>query len=296
MTGRGRVIAIERIGFTVADLARSEGFYSGLGFVRVALEPVGADDLALLGLPQARAERLTMKLGRQEVDFLRFDPPGRPYPPGSTATDLWFQHIAIVVGDMGKAYRRLAESRFTPITEDGPQHLPENTGGVTAFKFRDPDGHPLELLHLPAVTPDASWKVRHPAAPFLCIDHTAIAVGDVARSRQFYGGLGLKPASHSLNRGPEQRRLDDVAKDVVDVVALEPEQKTPHLELLGYRTGARRPMPPGMRADDIAATRTILRVENPAEARADRAMTPDPERRAVLLRDPDGHALVVESG
>lgn len=243
MNPRGRVTAIERIGFTVADLGLTESFYGRLGFIRIGKERVGADELALLGVPESRAERLVMKLGRQHADFLRFAPPGRPYPAGSTSTDLWFQHIAIAVGDMADAGRRLAAAPFTSITEDGPQHLPENTGGVTAFKFPDPDGHPLELLHFPLGTGDPAWQCRDPATPFLGIDHTAIAVSDVARSQRFYEDLGLRRAARSLNRGPEQQRLDDVAADVVDVVVLEPERKTPHLELLGYRTGTRRPMP-----------------------------------------------------
>ena len=49
---------------------------------------------------------LTMQLGHQEVEFTRFERPGRPYPVGSRSPDLWFQHFAIVVSKMARLYGR----------------------------------------------------------------------------------------------------------------------------------------------------------------------------------------------
>ena len=114
-------------------------------------------------------------------------------------------------------------------------------------------------------------------ACFLGIDHTAIAVADAARSQGFYAGLGFSVAGGSLNAGPEQERLDAVAADRVRVVALAPPEAPPHVELLAYAAGARRPMPADTRPDDIWATRTVLAATGIAGP--------------VLLRDPDGHAL-----
>ncbi len=182
---------IRRIGFTSADLGRTADFYAALGFAAIGTEAVDAAELAMLGMAGARAERLSMRLGRQEVEFLRFDPPGRAYPDDSTSTDLWFQHIAIAVSDIGEAYARVMAAGGHAITEGGPQTLPPNTGGVTAFKFRDPEGHPLELLAFPPGIGDRAWQAKRGASPFLGIDHTAIAVSDVARSRAFYEGLGF---------------------------------------------------------------------------------------------------------
>ncbi len=275
-------LAIRRLSFNAADLGRAGAFYAALGFTPVETGPVGTDDLAMLGLPASRASRLRMRLGAQEVEFLAFDPPGRPYPPGSTSSDLWFQHIAIAVGDMREAHLRLmAAGGATPITEGGPQHLPPNTGGVTAFKFRDPDGHPLEFLAFPPGVGDPAWQKPSGGSPFVGIDHTAISVGDLDRSRAYYEALGFRQSSHSLNRGPEQQRLDDVTGDVADVVGLSLAAPTPHLELLAYRTGLRRPIPADQRPDDIAATRLVLRRDSPGEP-------------PCLARDPDGHLLLVE--
>ena len=46
-------------------------------------------------------------------------------------------------------FRHGTDTRTEP-PGHGPQLLPPSTGSVTAFKVRDPDGHPLELSYNPA--------------------------------------------------------------------------------------------------------------------------------------------------
>lgn len=291
MTIEARRVA--RVDFTATDLARTRRFYEALGFSALGTAAVDPAELALLGLPGARGERLTMALGAQEVSFAAFDPPGRPYPADSTSTDLWFQHIAVAVSDMAEAHARAVAAGALAITRDGPQTLPANTGGVTAWKFRDPDGHPLELLFFPEGQGAEAWHARGSASPFLGIDHTAVAVGDAARSQAFFEGLGLKAGDGTHNRGVEQERLDDVADDRCRVVPMLPVAKPPHVELLGYEVGARRPMPEGTRADDVWATRVWVEVAAlPEDAPAPAASLPG-GARAALLRDPDGHLVVL---
>ncbi len=118
---------ISRISFTASNLAQAEDFYAQLGFETVRREAVRDQDLALLGLPRSWAERLVMRIGGQEVEFLSFDPPGRPYPPGSTATDGWFQHIAIVVTTWRKPMNgssSLARPRSPPAHLSGCRPTP----------------------------------------------------------------------------------------------------------------------------------------------------------------------------
>ena len=294
-TGRAALRArrILRLDFTVADLAPTRRFYEALGFEGLGRAALDEAEVALLGLAGSRAERLGMRLGRQEVGFVRFNPPGRAYPAGSTSADLWFQHIAIAVSDMAEAHRRAMAAGAEAITRDGPQRLPANTGGVTAFKFRDPDGHPLELLFFPAGTGAALWHAPGVGSPFLGIDHTAIAVGHTAEVRAFYEGLGLAAGERSHNRGPEQERLDDIAADRVEVVPMMLPQPPPHVELLGYEVGRRRPMPPDTRADDIWATRIWIEVESLDGAAVDRTTVFRDGTRALRVRDPDGHAVVL---
>lgn len=186
-----------------------------------------------------------LRLGSETVELLQ-DPAGTavrlPTPSGQIGTA--FQHIAIVTNDMPAAMRRLAGFDFSPITRGSPVTLPASAGGVTAFKFRDPDGHPLELISFPPGTGDPRWQVPALlAGPTLGIDHSAIVVADVEPSIAFYTGrLSFTLSARQTNRGPEQDRLDGLDGVEVDVIALQPaDATTPHLELLGYRSP--RPTP-----------------------------------------------------
>src|SRR6516162_5978567 len=126
------VIKIDRISVTVSDLARTEKFYrDALGFETVRRRRQDDPSFAhLMGVEGASFETLTMRLGAQEVEFIKFQKHGRQYPPDSHSQDLWFQHFAIVVSDMDKAFSRLQQVRFTPISVGGPQTsaLPRRRG------------------------------------------------------------------------------------------------------------------------------------------------------------------------
>ena len=51
-----------------------------------------------------------MKLGEEYLDLMDFiAPEGRPVPVDSKSNDRWFQHVAIIVSDMDRAYARLRE-------------------------------------------------------------------------------------------------------------------------------------------------------------------------------------------
>ena len=308
---RGEVLEFRAVGLTVADLARTERFYrDGLGFRTVRREAV--DDAAtarLLGVESAVVQRLTMRLGEEPVEFLRFRRRGRPYPRDSRSPDLWFQHFAIVVSDMDAAHARLRRAGFTPITAGGPQTLPEENGRVRAFKFRDPDGHPLELLQFPPGQGRALWQERaRGGALFLGVDHSAIGVSSTSASLAFYRDLlGMRVAYETTNRGPAQERLDGTFNAVVRITGLRPASPTgPGVEFLDYRTPptGRRPAADA-RADDLAHAHLALRVDDLArllpalEGAGARLASPG----AVALRgggcaaqvlDPDAHALVLE--
>jgi hypothetical protein len=182
--------------------------------------------------------------------------------------------------------------------------LPLSSGGVTAYKFRDPEGHPLELIAFPDGAAPASWQ-KYSVAECLGIDHSAISIAVTGRSVEYYGGVGLKRTGGSFNVGPEQDKLDDIVSASVEVTALAPPQiPTPHVELLCYRGGfdGETALP---QANDVAATRLVMRVENEAALRGLCAQSPGTlmsgpvrfERGALraILRDPDGHLLTFET-
>ena len=261
--------AITAFRLTTADPARLAPFYEAIGFTIGEPSAIPHDELALLGVPGGGA-RLALYLGEQRVDLDAFEVLGRAYPTGSTAADLWFQHLAIVTSDACAAWRRAEAAGAIPISRNGPVKLPASAGGVTAVKFRDPEGHPLEFLQFP----DAAAK-GWPGTGMLGIGHSAISVADVDASRRFYEGLCLAAGDPSLNHGQTQVALDGLAGVEVDIVPMQPPSKPPHLELLGYRTPVGSSMD-RLEANDIAATRVVWRAD-----------------RDALLRDPDGHLHVL---
>jgi catechol 2,3-dioxygenase-like lactoylglutathione lyase family enzyme len=281
-----RAVRIARVSLTTAELERAEAFYrDAFGFAVMARRERSGPAFATLTGVSGGASVVVLRLGGQEIDLVQFAEPGRPYPIVRTSNDPWFQHIAIVVSDMRVAYARLtAVGGWTPITRDGPQRLPANTGGVTAFKFRDPEGHPLELLEFAAGAVPQAWRERGGNGPCLGIDHSAIVVDDSAQSISFYGALGFAVAGGSLNRGVEQARLDDLTAPVVDVTSLAPRAtEPPRIELLHYRVPP-SPEPMVLRSNDVAATRLVLAADGSADLGG---------VRAALRRDPDGHHLLL---
>ena len=305
----GPQAVIDRITLIVSDLDRSEKDYvTTFGCTVEGRGDIEPSVTSVLCLPPARGRSSCLRLGRERIELLEFtDSAGRPYPPDSTSTDLWFQHMAIIVSDMTHAYRQvMANPRFRPITRAGPVRLPESSGGVTAFKFRDHDGHPLELLAFPAGRVPAEWRTAGGAGPFLGVDHTAIAVSDTVRSASFFASVfGFSAGVRTENRGPEQDALDDVDDVRVSVTRLARDLPAPRMELLHYHVGQRRQIPADTASNDITATHSVVLVASldataAALARRGTPLTADDlmmrrgDVRAALVQGPDGHRFLVE--
>jgi catechol 2,3-dioxygenase-like lactoylglutathione lyase family enzyme len=305
------VVEVERISLTVADLSRTERFYrDGLGFVTVERRHIEDPAVArLFGVAGSTTiESLVMRLGSDEVEFLEYRPRGRLYPEGSRSPDLWFQHFAIVVSDMDSAYAQLRRVAFMPISSGGPQTLPEQDGRVRAFKFRDPDGHPLELLYFPPGQGRPLWHLPANGRVFVGIDHSAVAVSDTTASEAFYGGLlGMSITYEVTNRGPTQDALDGVPGAVVRITGLRPGSPSgPGIEVLDYRapsTGRRASSDTA--SNDLVHVHLVLRVDNlkPQVRRlrnnhvsfvSPGIVTLGNGIDAAMVRDPDGHVLLLE--
>jgi len=280
-----KIRSLARFGLTTADAPKLSNFYqNALGFRVLGVERRSGPDFTRLMGVESGALAIILGLGDEVIELQQFDRPGRSYPGEATSSDLCFQHFAIVVADMQLAHQKLVSvPDWTAISTDGPQQLPASSGGVTAFKFRDPDGHPLELLAFPNGKLPALWQARSTGNLSLGIDHSAISVSDSADSIAFYEGLGLRVTARSLNTGPAQERLDAIRADRVEVTALAPEKPTPHLELLCYRAVKRNGFA-AVRSDDVAATRLVFE--------ADRPSLEDANAPQGLL-DLDGHRLII---
>lgn len=304
------VTQLVRVVITVADLEGAASFFRDALGLDVGPDHAIDDPgwIAVLGLPAGTTARgASVSLGNETIALVAFDPKGAPYPVPRASNDQWFQHVALVAGDIEAVWKRLAAAKPEAITERGPARLPPNTGGVTAFKFRDREGHPLELISFPRGVGDPRWQKGGPGigSGILGYDHTAIAVKNLEKSLAFYTErLGFGVAGRSLNQGPEQDRLDGLTGAQVDVVALSPAAgPTPHVELLHYRTPKGRLSSAPPRADDVASVRQVLRVDGLAEtvARLERGgaafvspgiVSLQDGGSAVGVLDPDGHMIV----
>ena len=140
---------------------------------------------------------------------------------------------------------------------------------------------------------------------FLGIDHTAIAVADTEASLRFYcDTLGLRVVGGSENYGTEQEHLNNVFGARLRITTLKA-PSGPGVELLEYLApSGGRPYPTDSHANDLWHWQTTF-AGAPLDSCASRlrevraswvssGIVADPSSAAALMvRDPDGHALVV---
>jgi catechol 2,3-dioxygenase-like lactoylglutathione lyase family enzyme len=308
---------ISRVALTVRNISRSAAFYKKvLGFKSADSYTVGHDVAnTLFGMDE---DKLTVKiavlaLGDETIELLEFQTsaPTAPIPADSHSNDLWFQHLAIVVSDMDTAYEHLKQSDVESISP-APQTLPGylKAAGISAFYFKDPDGHVLELIHFPADQGASQWRTPQ-AGLFLGIDHTAIVVKNTGDSLFFYQKLGLKQDSQTRNYGPEQEALNQVDGAELLITGLRFE-KGMGVELLDFKNPTDgRPFPKNMQPNDLMHWHTVVSMDDvgtlfeqltaegyPLISRkitATKNQQGD-EKRRFLVRDPDGHAVLVSEG
>lgn len=314
-SGQAGVREVGAIGLTVNDLGRELNFYTNtLPFELVSIsETSGKEQDALLGLKNVKLRIATLKLGEERITLTEhLSKKGRPIPQDSRSFDRWFQHIAIVVSDMDKAYARLLEHKVTHVST-APQTLPEwnqDAGGIKAFYFRDPEEHVLEIIWFPAGKGNPKWQRSGRAdqeigAPiFLGIDHTAIVVSDTERSLAFYRDqLGFKVAGGAHNYGTEQEHLNQAFGARLRITALKAE-RGPGIEFLEYiAPPGGRNLPADAKANDLVFWNTQLVVDElPAVANTLRSggtkfvSKPNGNFHIQIVRDPDGHALTIQGG
>ncbi|PYX44830.1 MAG: glyoxalase [Acidobacteria bacterium] len=308
------VDGVDAIGITVSDMDRAVDFYSKvLTFEKVSdTEVAGENYEHLEGVFGLRIRVVRMRLGDEFIELTEYlAPKSRPIPIDSRSNDRWFQHIAIIVSDMDKAYTWLRQNKVEHASS-GPQRLPDwnkNAAGISAFYFKDPDEHPVEVLQFPPDKGLQKWR-RPTEKLFLGIDHTAIVVRDTDSSIKFYRDLlGMNVAGESENYGTEQEHLNNVFGAHLRITALRG-TSGPGIELLEYlapRDG--RPFPLDERASDVVHRQTVL-LTRAAESVAQQlransvnfvssgVVANQTEQlgfsKAFLVRDPDGHVVEIE--
>ena len=166
------------------------------------------------------------------------------------------------------------------------------------------------MIYFPSGKGNAIWQ-KPSNKLFLGLDHTAMTVGSTDKGVAFYRDLlGFDVGGVTLNTGKTQEVLDGLFNDTCLVTAVMPELAPPHIEFLDYKTPpGGRPMPIDTRSNDLWHWQTTL-VTKKIQATADRLrkagaqfITPDvvtiPQeaqaklgfRKALMLRDPNGHAI-----
>lgn len=296
------------VGITVSDLDEAVEFYTDvLEFQPVDRREIFGDEHEhVFGVFGARVDIATIRLGDETIELMEFlAPRGRRIPPDSQSNDLWFQHVAIIVSDIDRAFERL-RARGATFVSSGPQTLPDwnpDAGGISAFYFRDPDGNPLEILEFPPGKGAPKWH-EPTERLFLGIDHTAIAVANTDESLRFYrDALGFAIAGTSENYGPEQERLNNVFGARLRITALRADDGlgVELLEYLAPRTG--RPMPIDTRSndlwhwqvnvalDDVAALDRVIRAASYRYVSSGVVQISGSHKHTLMVRDPDGHAL-----
>ncbi|MUG93859.1 glyoxalase [Scytonema sp. UIC 10036] len=305
------VSTVESVGMTVSDMDKAIEFYSQvLSFKKVSdVEVLGTEYEKLQGLFGVRLRVVQMQLGDEFIELTEYlTPKGKPIPVDSRSNDRWFQHIAIAVSDMDKAYQHLRSYKVQH-TSTAPQRIPDSNkaaAGIRAFYFKDPDGHNLEIIYFPPGKGDPKWQ-KPTNQLFLGIDHTAIVVSNTEASLKFYRDLlGLKLAGESMNYGTEQEHLNNVQGAKLRISALR-SPAGPGIEFLEYLTPRDgRPLPTDARPNDLLHWQTTLVVKD-AEAvarelrtRKSTFVSPDvvviPKqtlgfKKGFLVRDPDGHVM-----
>lgn len=306
--------AVDSVDMTVSDMDRAVDFYSRvLSFKEVRdTEVAGETYENLEGVFGVRMRVVRMQLGDEFIELTEYlAPKGRSITAGARSNDRSFQHIAIIVSDMDKAYAWLRQNKVEHASS-GPQLLPNwnrNASGIKAFYFKDPDGHPLEILQFPSDKGAEKWH-RPSNKLFLGIDHTAIVVGDTEESLRFYRDLlGMRIVGESENYGTEQEHLNNVFGAHLRITSLRA-GSGPGIELLEYlspRDGS--PFPQDEHANDVIHRQTVVVTKSTDQAARDlfsakvnfvssgviaNQMDALGYRNAFIVRDPDGHAVEIE--
>lgn len=315
-SGQTGVQKVESVGFTVSDMDRAIDFYTRvLPFEKVSDTEIWGDGFERLsGVFGARARVARFRLGDEILELTEYlNSNGRPVPVDSRSNDRWFQHAAIIVSDMDKAFEVLRKNKVR-FASTAPQTLPKsipNAAGIKAFYFKDFDNHVLEILQFPADKGARKWhELAKTGKLFLGIDHTAIVVGDTDASLKFYrDALGLSVAGESVNFGTEQEHLNNVFGARLHITGLRAAEDGIAVEFLEYlapRDG--KPFPRDTRSSDLWHWQTSFESNgvNPlAEILSKNKfdlISPGvistggnnfAYKRALLTRDADGHAVRV---
>ncbi len=312
-----QIKSVNAIGITVKDMERSVKFFTDvLNFKKVSdNEYQGADFEKLEGVFGLHIRVVRMQLGDEFIELTDYlTTGGRSIPEDQHSNDLSFQHIAIVVSDMDKAFEQLKKYNVEFVST-APQTLPvTNTAaaGIKAFYFHDIDNHNLELIYFPKEKGNPKWHTgsyQDNNKIFLGIDHTAIGVSNTESSQKFYQDiLGIERKGDSWNFGTEQEHLNNEEGASLHITGFRAVEG-PGIEFLQYlKPGPGKNYPADTRADDIWYWQTTLFTSDAAALYSklkasgytfiSKELVHDHANgihtKSFIVKDPDGHAMLIK--
>lgn len=213
-----QIKSVEKVTITVSEVDVIKNFYINVleaKEISTSENKLAANNIYNINDLNTVLKTVLLQIGNEFLELQSFKSKNlkaKPILADSKSNDLWFQHIAIVVPNMQKAYEKIKNSKAVFVSSS-PQTLPNYlpaAAGISAFYFRDPDGHNLEIIHFPKGKGNPKWQTDT-LSTFVGIDHTAIGISDTDKENSFYQKiLGMKVGGHSENYGSEQEHLNQV--------------------------------------------------------------------------------------
>ena len=300
---------------SMAAEASVDWYQSRFGFVCSHQDVLGGPEFAVLfQLPaDIQLRRWILRLGQEQLQVWGW-PSGdcAPYPEMWGGNDRWFQHICLVTDHLSVQVTGL-EADHLGVISSAPQILPQwnqAAAGIRAFKFKDPDGHPLELLQFPADKGDPRWhEDQQDDGRPKGFDHSAISIADTNASLAFYRDiLGFHVKGQCINSGIEQDHMDGLSDTRVAITAIGPVLGPMGVEFLNYQSpsGGRDRTSPQW--SDLCDRKLLLRADNIQELHQQlnphRARNNCSDLLAIenalfgssygfTVRDPDAHGLII---
>lgn len=146
-----KVIGLDHVSVTTADLVRSLGFYRDLIGLRVLHEgeATSAAVRRITGFPDARLRYADVDLGGGHVLelFEYVAPPGTPLVQGTN--DPGAVHIGLRVDDIDGLHARLVDAGVVVRSVPVPVGSDPGWEGVRCLYALDPDGVTVELVEHP---------------------------------------------------------------------------------------------------------------------------------------------------
>jgi lactoylglutathione lyase len=129
---------IQHLAIFVTDRARSQAFYEQFGFKAVLVDEI-TEDGEVIKLAFMRFNELTLEI----VEL-----PGEKKTQVAGRVDGHYDHLALRVKDIDKAYAELTAKGFKTLEEHAPVSLPLWKNGSRHFTIRGPEGEKVEFSQI----------------------------------------------------------------------------------------------------------------------------------------------------